>query len=128
MVSGTLFRFFSPISQETSNGTMRSNGLLIDQVELRETMRGLVSLLEQLGISRRQVLGLGVGPFPAIANPQSANPDQVCVVDPIRSWNLPLANGSLPSLPPGYRLCVGRRQFKIQLRSFWLAEHPLAFM
>ena len=28
------------------------------------------------------------------------------MVDPIQVWNLPLAVGSIPPLPPGYRLCV----------------------
>jgi len=99
MVSGTLFRFLSPIVQGSGNGPSPSNGLLIDQTELRGTMKTLVSLLEQPGISREQLLG-------KIAYPQSTDPDQACVVDPIRGWNLPLATGSIPALPPGYRLCV----------------------
>lgn len=104
MVSGTLFRFLSPIVQGFGNGASRSNGLLIDQMELRGTMRSLVSLLDQPGISREQLLGLN-GQSP-IAYPQSADPDQACVVDPIRGWNLPFASGSVPSLPSGYRLCI----------------------
>jgi len=99
MVSGTLFRFLSPVVQGTGSGSLRSNGLLIDQTELRAIMQSLVSLLEQPGISREQLLG-------KIAYPQSTDPDQACVVDPIRGWNLPLATGSIPALPPGYRLCV----------------------
>ena len=99
MVSGTLFRFLSPTVQGAGNGSSRSNGLLIDQTELRGTMQTLVSLLEQPGISREQLLG-------KIAHPQSIDPDQACVVDPIRGWNLPLASGSIPSLPSGYRLCI----------------------
>ena len=98
-MSGTLARFLSPIIQGTGSGTLRSNGLLIDQMELRGTMKSLVSLLEQPGISREQLLG-------QIAYPQSIDPDQACVVDPRRGWNLPLAKGSIPALPPGYRLCV----------------------
>ena len=58
-----------------------------------------VSLLEQPGISREQLLG-------QIAYPQSTDPEDACVVDPIRGWNLPLATGSIPALPAGYRLCV----------------------
>ena len=99
MVSGTLFRFLTPVVQGTGSGSLRSNGLLIDQTELRAIMQSLVSLLEQPGISREQLLG-------KIAYPQSTDPDQACVVDPIRGWNLPLATGSIPALPPGYRLCV----------------------
>lgn len=99
MVSGTLFRFLTPVVQGTGSGSLRSNGLLIDQTELRAIMQSLVSLLEQPGISREQLLG-------KIAYPQSTDPDQACVVDPIRGWNLPLAMGSIPALPPGYRLCV----------------------
>ena len=99
MVSGTLFRFLSPIVQGAGNGVSHSNGLLIDQIELRATMQRLVSLLEQPGISREQLLG-------KIAYPQSTDPDQACVVDPIRGWNLPLDTGAIPSLPSGYRLCV----------------------
>ena len=99
MVSGTLFRFLSPVVQGSGSGSLRSNGLLIDQTELRAIMQSLVSLLEQPGISREQLLG-------KIAYPQSTDPDQACVVDPIRGWNLPLATGSIPALPPGYRLCV----------------------
>ena len=106
MVSGTLFRFLSPIVQGNGRGISRSNGLLIDQMELRASMQSLVSLLEQPGISRSQVLGLEAGGTSAIAHPQSVDPDQACVVDPIQAWNLPLASGSIPSLPPGYRLCV----------------------
>ena len=108
MVSGTLLRFLSPIVQGSGSGTLRSNGLLIDQTELRATMQSLVSLLEQPGITRSQFLGLEDkdGGRLAIAHPQSADPDQACVIDPIRAWNLPLATGSVPSLPPGYRLCV----------------------
>ena len=108
MVSGTLLRFLSPIVQGTGNGTFRSNGLLIDQMELRAIMQSLVSVLEQPGISRSQVLGLGNGDRLAIAYPQASDPDQACVVDPIRTWNLPLAAGSVPSIPAGYRLCVWR--------------------
>lgn len=99
MVSGTLFRFLSPVVQGTGSGSLRSNGLLIDQTELRAIMQSLVSLLEQPGISREQLLG-------KIAYPPSTDPDQACVVEPIRGWNLPLATGSIPALPPGYRLCV----------------------
>lgn len=99
MVSGTLFRFLSPVVQGAGNVATRSNGLLIDQMELRGTMQTLVSLLEQPGISREQLLG-------KIAYPQSTDPDLACVVDPILGWNLPLATGSIPSLPSGYRLCV----------------------
>ena len=99
MVSGTLFRFLTPVVQGTGSGSLRSNGLLIDQTELRAIMQGLVSLLEQPGVSREQLLG-------KIAYPQTTDPDQACVVDPIRGWNLPLATGSIPALPPGYRLCV----------------------
>ena len=106
MVSGTLLRFLSPIARGTGSGTLRSNGLLIDQTELRATMQSLVSLLEQPGISRSQVLGLEVGGRSAIAHPQSADPGQACVIDPIRAWNLPLGTSSVISLPPGYRLCV----------------------
>jgi len=104
MVSGTLFRFLAPIGQGTGSGTLRSNGLLIDQMELRATMQSLVSLLEQPGMSREQLLGLAGQS--AIAYPQSTDPDQACVVDPIRGWNLPLATGTISPLPAGYRLCV----------------------
>ena len=104
MVSGTLFRFLSPIVAGTGPGLLRSNGLLIDQMELRGIMQSLVSMLEQPGISREQLLGQAGQS--AIAYPQSTDPDQACVVDPIRGWNLPLDAGSIPSLPPGYRLCV----------------------
>lgn len=99
MVSGTLVRFLSPIVQGSGNGASPSNGLLIDQMELRGTMQSLVTLLEQPGISREQFLG-------QIAYSQSTDPDQACVVDPIRVWNLPLTPGSIPSLPSGYRLCI----------------------
>ena len=105
-VSGTLLRFLSPMVRGNGSGTLRSNGLLIDQTELRVTMKSLVSLLEQPGISRNEVLGLEDGRLSAIAHPQSADPDQVCVIDPIRAWNLPLTTGSVPALPAGYRLCV----------------------
>ena len=62
MVSGTLFRFVSPSVKSTSSGSMRSNGLLIDQIELRTTMQALVSLLEQPGIHvlRSLVLMMGI--------------------------------------------------------------------
>lgn len=106
LVSGTLLRFLSPMVRGAGSGTLRSNGLLIDQMELRTTMKSLVSLLEQPGISRSQILGLEDGGLSAIAHPQSADPDRVCVIDPIRAWNLPLATGSVPALPLGYRLCV----------------------
>ena len=82
MVSGTIIRFLSPINQGNANGVVRSNGLLIDQMELRRTMHRLVSVLEQPGITRAQLLGFQSG-VPAIAHTQSANPDVVCVVDPI---------------------------------------------
>ena len=61
LVSGTLLRFLSPMVRGTGSGTLRSNGLLIDQTELRTTMKSLVSLLEQPGISRSQILGLEDG-------------------------------------------------------------------
>ena len=61
LVSGTLLRFLSPMVRGTGSGTLRSNGLLIDQTELRTTMKRLVSLLEQPGISRSQILGLRTG-------------------------------------------------------------------
>ena len=38
MLSGTLFRFLSPIVAGTGTGSLRSNGLLIDQVALRGIM------------------------------------------------------------------------------------------
>ena len=72
-------------------------------MELRGIMQSLVSMLEQPG-AREQFLGQAGQS--AIAYPQSTDPDQACVVDPIRGWNLPLATGIIPSLPPGYRLCV----------------------
>ena len=105
MVSGTIIRFLSPINQGNANGVVRSNGLLIDQMELRRTMQRLVSVLEQPGITRAHLLGLKSG-VPAIAHTQSANPDDVCVVDPIGVWNLPLPTGNLAPLPSGYRLCL----------------------
>ena len=104
MLSGTLVRFLSPIVTGTGTGSLRSNGLLIDQMELRGIMQSLVSMLEQPGIAREQLLGQAGQS--AIAYPQSTDPDQACVVDPIRGWNLPLATGIIPSLPQGYRLCV----------------------
>ena len=106
MVSGTLLRFLSPVQTDTGGRTLRSNGLLIDQAELRVTMQSLVSLLEQPGISRSQLLGFSDGDRSAIAHPPSVDPDQACVVDPIRAWNLPSASSSVSSLPDGYRLCV----------------------
>ena len=105
MVSGTIIRFLSPINQGNANGVVRSNGLLIDQMELRRTMQRLVSVLEQPGITRAQLLGFQSG-VPAIAHTQSANPDEVCVIDPIGVWNLPLPTGNLAPLPSGYRLCL----------------------
>ena len=105
MVSGTIIRFLSPMNQVNANGPSRSNGLLIDQMELRRTMRRLVSVLEQPGISRAQLLGFQTG-VPAIAHAQSVDPDDACVVDPVGVWNLPLPIGNLAPLPPGYRVCL----------------------
>ena len=112
MVSETLVRFLAPSVHGTGSGFSRSNGVLIDQMELRATMQRLVSLLEQPGISRGLVLGLDDKDRSAIAHPQTVNPDQACVLDPIRAWNLPLPTGSVPSLPPGYRLCVWTTSIK----------------
>ena len=99
-------RFFNVAESGDRNEFDVSNGVLIDQMELRATMQRLVSLLEQPGISRGLMLGLDDKDRSAIAHPQTVNPDQACVLDPIRAWNLPLPTGSVPSLPPGYRLCV----------------------
>ena len=105
MVSGTIFRFLAPVNQGAGDGTLRSNGLLVDQMELRGTMKRLASLLEQPGISRGQLLGLE-GSRSAIAQDPSTDPASACVVDPVRAWNLPLPSNSIRPLPPGYRLCL----------------------
>ena len=120
MVSGTLFRFLSPIVSGTGTGSLRSNGLLIDQMELRGIMRSLVSILEQPGISREQLLGQAGES--AIAYPQSTDADQACVIDPVREWNLPLEPGSISSLPPGYRMCVWTTSVKEATTQQLLAE------
>ena len=103
MVSGTIFRFLAPVNQGAGDGSLRSNGLLVDQMELRGTMKRLASLLEQPGISRGHLLGLE-GSRTAIAQDASTDPASACVVDPVRAWNLPPI--SIRSLPPGYRLCL----------------------
>lgn len=104
MVSGTIFRFLAPVNQGAGDGTLRSNGLLVDQMELRGTMKRLASLLEQPGISRGQLLGLEGSA--AIAQDPTTDPASACVVDPVRAWNLPLPSNSIRPLPPGYRLCL----------------------
>lgn len=106
MVSGTIIRFISPISAGTGSGDFRSNGLLVDQKELRTTMQTVVSVLEQPGISREELLGIG-GSGSAIAYAQSTDPEQACVINPASSWDdLPLPLANVAQLPAGYRLCL----------------------
>ena len=106
MVSSTIIRFITPISSGSGSGAARSNGLLVDQKELRTTMLNLVSVLEQPGISREELLGIG-GSSSAIAYAQSTDPEQACVINPASSWdNLPLSLVNVAQLPPGYRMCL----------------------
>ena len=105
MVSSTIIRFIAPISSGSGSGAMRSNGLLVDQKELRSTLNSLVSVLEQPGISREQLLGT-VGAGSPIAYAQSTDPEQACVIDPVGAWKLPLPRGNIAPLPAGYRICL----------------------
>ena len=105
MVSSTIIRFITPIGSGPGSGAVRSNGLLVDQKELRATLNSLVSVLEQPGISREKLLdtsGLGS----AIAYAQSTDPEQACVIDPVNAWKLPLPKGNVAPLPAGYRICL----------------------
>ena len=104
VVSSTGVRFLMPLNQGSNVGVTRSNGLLIDQYELRVTMRRLVSLLEQPGISRDQMLVSQAGQRP-IARSLSVEPEQACVVNPVSAWGLQVSD-QLGRLPAGYRLCV----------------------
>ncbi|MAD08793.1 MAG: hypothetical protein CMP86_15440 [Gammaproteobacteria bacterium] len=108
MVSGTIIRFLSPINSGSGNGVVRSNGLLIDQKELRSTMQTLASVLEQPGMSREKLLD----PDARIAFAQSTDPEQACVINPVRSWSVPISAGNIPSLPAGYRICLWTTSIK----------------
>ena len=105
MVSSTIIRFIIPISSGSGSGAVRSNGLLVDQKELRATLNSLVSVLEQPGISTEKLLGT-VGAGSAIAYTQSTDPEQACVIDPVSAWKLPLPRGNISPLPAGYRICL----------------------
>ena len=105
MVSSTIIRFITPIASGSGSRAVRSNGLLIDQKELRATLNSLVSVLEQPGISREQLLDT-VGTGSAIAYTQSTDPEQACVIDPVSAWKLPLPKGNIAPLPAGYRICL----------------------
>ena len=125
MVSGTIFRFLAPINQGDGDGSRRSNGWLVDQMELRGTLQRLASLLEQPGISRGQLLGLE-GSRSAIARDPSTDPASACVVDPVRAWNLPLSPNSIGPLPPGYRLCLWSSSIQEATLEALLAEQNSA--
>lgn len=114
MVSGVIIRFLSPVSGVGDESGEISNGLLVDQQELRQIMQRYVALLEQPGISRERLLGddpsqpqIAYSLVPGISNPAIA-----CTADPIRIWNLPLNQGNIGRLPPGYRLCVSTTSFQ----------------
>jgi len=106
IVGSTIIRFLSPISTGSGSGSIRSNGLLVDQKELRATMHKLVSVLEQPGISREKLLATD-GSGSAIAYAQSTDPEQACMINPESSLvDVPLPLGNIAPLPAGYRICL----------------------
>ena len=89
-------RFFADAESE-GNALEVSNGVLIDHQEIQIAMDHLVEVLSQPGID--------VDVFALNLNDPGVNLQEDCVLNPVKEWELPMSEVSLPS---GYRMCLWR--------------------
>lgn len=117
--------FFKEAESGDKNEMDSFNGVLIDHQQIHIAMDLLVEVLSQPGISRDRLFAqqrclsddLGCVPCPdspdmlchpvvQIAyDPDLAQPNQVCVSNPVSDWGLSQLMTEV-TLPPGYRLCL----------------------